>query len=292
MSGGELLSPKQVARAIGVSESSLKRWCDAGLIPAVRTAGKHRKLALADVVRFLREHEYPLADPAALGLPAASEGAERSLERGRPRLVEALLAGNEPVVLRLLLDLYMARHPLSEIFDVVIAPAFHEIGDRWSCREAEVYQERHACELILRTLHELRRALEPPTGGALALGATPAGDTYAIPTTMAELVLRECGWDANSLGASIPLASLAAAVAQRRPRLCWLSVSHLVDERAFVAEFASLAATAREHHTVLVVGGRALGAELRSQLDYAAGCETMRQLESLGRSLLAPESPT
>jgi predicted site-specific integrase-resolvase len=28
-----LLTPKQVARAIGVSESSLKRWCDKGVLP-------------------------------------------------------------------------------------------------------------------------------------------------------------------------------------------------------------------------------------------------------------------
>ena len=34
----ELVSPKQVAHAMGVSESSLKRWCDQGLIPTVRTA--------------------------------------------------------------------------------------------------------------------------------------------------------------------------------------------------------------------------------------------------------------
>ena len=50
---GQLLSPKQVARALGVSESSLKRWCDKGLIPTERTAGGHRRLPLAGVLDFL-----------------------------------------------------------------------------------------------------------------------------------------------------------------------------------------------------------------------------------------------
>ena len=43
------ISPRQVARAIGVGESTLKRWCDRGLIPMLKTAGGHRRLAVSDV---------------------------------------------------------------------------------------------------------------------------------------------------------------------------------------------------------------------------------------------------
>jgi MerR family transcriptional regulator, light-induced transcriptional regulator len=68
----EHLTPKQVARAIGVSEASLKRWCDKGLIHSVRTAGGHRRLPLADVMSFLRKSGHPLVSPEVLGLPAVS----------------------------------------------------------------------------------------------------------------------------------------------------------------------------------------------------------------------------
>ena len=47
----QVLTPKQVADAIGVSEASLKRWCDKGLIPATRTAGGHRRLPISGVVQ-------------------------------------------------------------------------------------------------------------------------------------------------------------------------------------------------------------------------------------------------
>ncbi len=47
----QLLTPKQVARAIQVSESSIKRWCDRGTIPAEYTAGGHRRIPLAELVR-------------------------------------------------------------------------------------------------------------------------------------------------------------------------------------------------------------------------------------------------
>jgi len=37
------LSPRELAEALGVSESSLKRWVDAGKIAASRTEGGHRR---------------------------------------------------------------------------------------------------------------------------------------------------------------------------------------------------------------------------------------------------------
>jgi len=38
-------SPKQVAQRLGVSESSVKRWLDQGVVPVLRTAGGHRRIS-------------------------------------------------------------------------------------------------------------------------------------------------------------------------------------------------------------------------------------------------------
>ena len=74
VSSSNLVSPKQVARAIGVSESSLKRWCDQGLIKTVRTAGGHRKMTIAEVLRYVREQDHKLVSPEILGLPPRTSG--------------------------------------------------------------------------------------------------------------------------------------------------------------------------------------------------------------------------
>ena len=57
------VSPKQLADAIQVSESSIKRWCDRGVIATVRTAGGHRRIPLTDVLRFVRDHDYAVLHP-------------------------------------------------------------------------------------------------------------------------------------------------------------------------------------------------------------------------------------
>ena len=188
----QLVSPKQVARAIGVSESSLKRWCDQGLIKTVRTAGGHRKMDIAEVLRYVREQDHKLVSPEILGLPPASEHASTGLTHGGFRLVDALLSGDELVARQIVFDLYLAKHSRSVIFDEVIAAAFREIGDRWECHEAEVYQERRGCEIALRVLFDLRRVQQVPERKWLATGGTIEGDQYSLPSAMAELVLRDC----------------------------------------------------------------------------------------------------
>lgn len=283
----DLVTPKQVARAIGVSESSLKRWCDQGLIPTVRTAGGHRRLAMPQVMRFLKQRGHRLVDPAVIGLPPTTTGAGGwTLERGLARLRDALVAGHEDLARQVVLDLYLARHRISAICDRVIAPAFHDIGRLWGCGDVAIYQERRACEISLRLLHELARLILPPGPHAPpAIGGTLAGDPYLLATTMAELVLCDNGWRATSLGNMLPAETIQQAIRDTRPRLVWLSVSAIEDAGSFVEAAAAVFETARKQGAALAVGGRALTPELRRRIRCSAFCATLEELERFGHTL-------
>lgn len=277
----ELLTPKQVARAIGVSESSLKRWCDRGLIPTVRTAGGHRRLPISGVVGYLRRTQQPVVDAAILGLPASVGRGERILERSKEHFLEALVAGQEERCRQVVFDAYLAGHPLAAIFDRIIAESFHTVGESWACGDVEVYQERRACEMCLRLLHELRLAVPaPPKISPRAIGGTPSGDHYTIPTTMVELVLRDEGYQAVSLGTGLPFDTLSLAIVETRPALFWLSVSHLEDSAAFLQGYQRLYATALAQQVALMVGGRALSSELRRQMQYTTFCDNLRHVQA------------
>ncbi len=107
-----------------------------------------------------------------------------------------------------------------------------------------------------------------------------------LPTTLAEIVLQEAGWQARSLGSSLPFDSLATAVRENQPRLFWLSVSYIADSQAFQEGFAVLHAATVETGTALAVGGFALRDEgLRQSLQYSAFCDTMQHLAEFAGTL-------
>ena len=256
------------------------------------TAGGHRRLPLSGVLEFIRTSKRTLVEPEAIHLDAHSAKRPRSLAAARDLVQAALIAGDEATAKQVLLDLFVGGQRISAMGDEVIAESFTAIGKLWECCELEVYRERLACRICSRVLIELRNLLPPSKPGApIALGCAPAGDVYDLPTALVELVLRECGWNATSLGSSLPLSTILAAIKEHRPRLFWLSVSYIANEEQFVSDCAELyAATAGQ--TALVVGGRALTEPIRRRMQFAAFGDNLRHLEAIAATLSPhPESP-
>jgi methanogenic corrinoid protein MtbC1 len=281
----DLLTPKQVARAIEVSESSVKRWCDKGVISTQYTAGGHRRITMSGLIEFLRDGNYELTHPEALGLPPTSGQTVRVVDRAREQLTSALLAGDEPRCRQIAIDLYLAEHSISVICDEVFAAVFREIGDRWACGDAEVYQERRGCEISLHVLQELRSLLaSPPADAPLAIGGAAAGDQYSLGTSMAELVLRDVKWNAISLGDNLPFGTISVAIREYRPKLFWLSCSHITDESEFLAGYHEIY-DEFGLEVAFVVGGYALTEEIRQQMKFSAYCDNMQHLEGFAQTL-------
>jgi len=282
----DLLSPKQVARAIGASEASLKRWCDKGILEAVRTAGGHRRIPVAQVLQFLRETGRPLVDPEVLGIPAATGQGPNPQQRTLAHVTAAIEAGDEDRLRATVMELYLGGKSACEICDEYLAPAFEAIGSRWAHGDTEVYQERRGVEICTRAIVELRSAFPPPTENAgYALGGTLEGDPYTLPTTMAEVVLREAGWRAESFGAGHPLATLRSAISDRRPRMVWISFSVFDETEQLLAEWTDFVRFAAHENVAVAVGGRALTEDIRSRIPYTAHCDRLSHLVALAATL-------
>lgn len=280
------LSPKQVAEALGVSESSLKRWCDKGLLTPYRTAGGHRRIDISQVVQLAREAGHRLSEPELLGLPKGVGARGSALEEARNLLYSALTAGHDAAARELMFDALLAPHSIVAIGDDLVAPVFHRIGEGWERGTLDVYQERRAVEICLRTLHEFRRYLPQPSADApRAMGGGLASDNANLPSALVELMFREQGWQAHGLGANLPVASLLKAIDDMRPRLVWVSVSHCEQSAAVCGAVNELYAAAKSQGTALLVGGRALTPELREQMQYTAYCDQLRHGASFAASI-------
>ena len=282
-----LMTPKKVAKAIGVSESSMKRWCDRGLVEFTRTAGGHRRIAPSAVIRFLQQSKHRLIDSRILGLPEGTGQAALPMRESSSLLGDALVAGDIQMFRKIVFDQFIAGTSLSKIFDQLIAPSFHRIGDLWQCGDVDVYHERRGCEICLNVFREMETFLPEPTNGEiLAIGGTPAKDPYSIPSRMVELVLRENGWKTISLGSQIPFVSFANAVREYRPQLVWLSVSSIEDREQFLNQYQQDFYDKVDPSIWIVVGGRALVQEVRSRMQFAAYCDTLQQLENFSTRLI------
>lgn len=256
----------------------MKRWCDAGIIPATKTAGGHRRFRRAEVIAFLKHRQQDFHDPSAIGLPDFSETSVADSADARRQLLQALIEGDETKCTRLILFLYIKGMEMFDLVDQVLAPTFVAIGDRWAKGELDVYQERRACEICLNALRELRTVLTAPGADSMtAIGGAIEQDQYSLPTLSIELTMTSLGWKAESLGNNLPLTSLLNAAMAKRPDLMWISASHIADSANFIESFNRFASQIPSN-TTLVVGGRAVTPELRNQIKNAICCDNHSQL--------------
>jgi excisionase family DNA binding protein len=230
-----LLSPHDLARALGVSESSLKRWIDAGKIRASRTEGGHRRVSLADALAFIRETNTPVAHPELLGMPVgiappvrAPDVVLRSPGPGAiddDAVIRALHEGDAGAVAARLHADHRAGASIAALCDGPIRRAMHAIGELWQHDPEGVVIEHRATDACLQALGSLRTAIDAPPDAPVALGGAPEDDPYLLPSAMAALVLAIAGFRTINLGADTPTHALYRAVDHHRPQLIWISAS-------------------------------------------------------------------
>ena len=283
----ELMTTRQVAAELRVSESSVKRWCDLGLIPTQRTAGGHRRIGRTSLDQFVSTHYRTLtgtkSDSNQLVMDAVDLYQATPREDVVRQFQNALVAGDESTCKELVDRWYHHYQGIAQLGDLLIAGAMETIGKMWECGRAEVYEERRSCEICTQLLVELKsRVPEVPPGSPRAIGGTIAGDHYTLANSLVELVLREAGWNASSLGSNLPFETLLAAVRRERPKLLWLSISHVTDSESFVTSYNRFYSQLPSDLAV-AVGGRALTDDLRPRIGFSAHCDNLEQLSALAK---------
>jgi MerR family transcriptional regulator, light-induced transcriptional regulator len=251
----KLLTPKDLADALGASESSMRRWVDAGKIKMSRTAGGHRRIPLEEAIRFIRESGSPLVRPSLLGLPESSRISRKGL-RDEDLLLEALSFGDRNLARSVVTGWFVESRSLAEIFDQQIATCLHRVGELWEHEERGILIEHRATEMCVEIIAELKRLLPQLAQDApVSLGGAPGNDIYSVPTMMVGAVLLEAGYRDINFGANTPISLLVDAAIEHDAKLVWVSVSVSASDHV-KSKIALLARSLRERGTRLVLGGR------------------------------------
>jgi len=283
-----VLSPKELGAAIGVSESSLKRWADSGRLHVARTAGGHRRIHLEEAVRFIRESGFPVQRPDLLGLDDIGQ-VDRATTSGDPseQFYQAVTEGHAEQARGIALNLFVEGMALAQVVDEVIAPAMARIGDMWEHDPEGIFYEHRASDICNQTLNRIRSLVAANDAGAVAVGGAPEDDPYVLPSLMAATVLASEGWSEVNLGSFTPLTVLARAAAECDAQLVWLALSvkrSNEDTEALINELLTELGQAGSDAKVVIGGPSALQ---RHQPSIAGlYCATsMSQLAAFARGL-------
>jgi excisionase family DNA binding protein len=285
-------SPASLAEILGVSESTVKRWVDRDLLRGEKTAGGHRKIALADVVAFLRTGGRAVPALETLGL-LARRNPRRASALTPEQLAGLLVQGDTDTARAFVLAQFTGGRLVEEILDRLVGPALADIGERWARAEVDVYEEHLATQRCWRILTELRQLMPaPPDTAPLALGGAPEGDPYVIPTCMAELTLREMRWRTLNLGANVPASSLRTAIERHRPRLVWISITSTAVAPAFFGGYPAAYEAAERGGAAVILGGQGLTPVLQREALATAFGSRLAHLKALAQALAGsgPES--
>ncbi|MFN3167661.1 MAG: B12-binding domain-containing protein [Phycisphaeraceae bacterium] len=283
------LSPKQLGKAIGVSESSLKRWIDDGQIAVTRTTGGHRRIELPEAVRFVRQRGYTIDDPAVLGLSASDARQGRADDAQQvDRLHDMLTQGKGQAFQAAVTRLYLDGRTLAELIDGPIREAMSRIGELWHNDPDGVGIEHRATDICIRTLGYLHSLVKPPLDEApLAIGGAPPGDIHLIPSLCISLVMAEQGWREMNLGANTPWDQFVAVARRERAALVWVSMT--AEPKADLSpRVSTLADALAPLPCQLMVGGQQATpavARLAQPNLHAAG--SMHELVAFSKGLLA-----
>ena len=281
------LTPRDLAETIGVSESSLKRWADEGFLRASRTAGGHRRIAISEAVRFIRETHCAVVRPELLGFGDARLEAPIDGGDAGEALADAFLRDDQKAARGLLLGEFLSGSSIASILDGPLRTALEKVGQSWLDGPEGIMIEHRAVDTAVHSLSTMRSSIAKPAASApRAVGGAPSGDPYVLPSLGCAIVLAECGFADVNLGAGTPLEALLPAIDRYRPSIVWRAVTDHLPVGSLRREVETIAARIAPWKGTVVVGGRSrpVADEFPASVRVLA---SMGDLSELARSILA-----
>jgi MerR family transcriptional regulator, light-induced transcriptional regulator len=279
-------STATLARMWDVSESTIKRWADAGLLKCRKTVGGHRKFDLEAVMEFQNRSGLVSKDAVA-GREIASQDSELERLLAMPDFVElslryreAAIAGQHNLTSSLLTRAHLHGMSIATICEQIIRPAMWEIGEMWRAGKVRVFEEHLATVATLRALDELRSVTaKKERCGRTALVGCSDGEMHQIASRIVRDMLEAEGWSVVFLGPRTPLFSFTDAVSKFKPDLICISATMADDLERATRDYESLRRAASRYGAKIIMGGLAIeDAEARARFRGARFAASLHDL--------------
>ena len=192
------LTTADAAKLAGVATSTIKRWADQGLIRFTRTAGGHRRYTRAVVERMLHGEN--------------SESSDLDVDHWLDCLIR--------------LDLYQLQSRLvaeraergswKKVVDI-LDQVFVELDRRVERREVDATQRHGIWEGLRRGINRISDGLPLSPKARVCVLVAAQDRTQGLALSLAELCLRETGWQPIWMGSQTSPAAIQAALTTYGP---------------------------------------------------------------------------
>jgi len=253
---------EEAAKILGVNVSTIKRWTDLGELKCIKTKGGHRKFFIEHLAEFLKENKrqtsrvnlFPVENERDL------EISYQILKADFDYLIEFVLqeaiACYRDRVLQVLNGLYLGDHALDVIYDKLLTPVFHKIGDLWEQQQLTIIEEHLASQTIRDCIIRLQGIIRLPTekvGTVLCLN--PATELHDSALKMVDHLLELRGFHVLYSGQITPVLRVEKLFERVKPARVYISSTYVTDVKAAQEEFDRLCELCTLHHTKLFIGG-------------------------------------
>jgi methanogenic corrinoid protein MtbC1 len=260
-----LISSVDVAKILGVNVATVKRWTDTGKLDCVKTAGGHRKFLLRHLAAFAMVHEkyserlslLPLDNQ--LNLELSHQILRAEFEQLIPYVLDRAISCDQSAVKTVLNGLYMTNHDLASIYDDLLTPVLHRIGEMWMDGKLSVSEEHLASQTIRDGIIQLQDVvIKPESTHGKAFVLTLSEELHDIPAKMVQHILEQRGFQVLFSGQKTPAGDTVSVFKSYKPERVYLSSIYNENGPAAQREFNELKDLCKEYGATLYVGGNGI----------------------------------
>lgn len=239
----DLLTTREAAKVLGVGTTSIKRWADSGLLRCVKTPGGHR--------RFPRDavESFHAIDQGGHGGAEATQG---RVDFWMRRLRDGM--GVSDIVKQLNKEL-RGQGAWFEVADS-LSMVLEELGRSWVRGDVSVVQEHIISERLMRAFARVAETLSVPANAPTCMLMAAEGEEHTLGLSLAELCLREAGWNTSWVGRKTPVHVACEHILSRDVDMVAVSASEYLGESSVLGDQVERLGRACERRGIpLVLGG-------------------------------------
>lgn len=171
-------------------------------------------------------------------------------------VTETSLAGKRDRVLRVLYGLFMSGVPLFQIYDKLITPVLHRVGQLWVENQITIMEEHFATQSIRDCLIRLQGSIQIPTKKSMtAFCLMMSYELHDLALKMVDHLLELRGFQVLYSGAMTPSIKIEKVFETYKPERVYIASTIVQDLNLTQAEFDKICYVASDFDAkVFVVG--------------------------------------